>query len=316
MNILLVGSEAASLQTFKRILKAKHHVTAVLSAPAPYEFRGASLVAMAEKEGVPVWSGTLVKDPQFAEVLRSHHVDILLNVNSLYRVCPEVLEAPRIGAFNFHPSLLPRYAGLNAPSWAVFYGEQSHGVTIHWMVPKIDAGAIAYQIEFPIDPADTCARVSYKCVTHAVSLLECLLEVAAANPDAIPRIPQDLTQRKYFHAGPPDEGCIRWARPAWAIVNFLRACEYRPFPSPWGRPRTTLRGREIGLVDGRSTHSPTDQVPGTVGRVYKDGVEIACADEWLLVTELFVDGSYLPAAEHLSPGVRLEDIVTSVTRHE
>ncbi len=102
----------------------------------------------------------------------------------------------------------------------------------------------------------------------------------------------------------------------WAIVNFLRACEYRPFPSPWGHSRTTLHGREIGLVDGRSTRSPTDQVLGTVGRVYEDDFEIACADEWLTVTEPFVDGSYLPAAKHLSPGVRLEDIVTSVTRDE
>lgn len=101
VNILLVGSGAASLQTFKRVLKAKHYVTAVLSAPAPHVFRGASLVGMAEKDGVPVWSGTLVKDPQFADVLRSHHVDILLNINSLYRICSEVLEAPRIGAFNF-----------------------------------------------------------------------------------------------------------------------------------------------------------------------------------------------------------------------
>ncbi len=180
MNILLVGSGAASLQTFKRVLKAKHYVTAVLSAPAPHVFRGASLVGMAEKDGVPVWSGTLVKDPQFADVLRSHHVDILLNINSLYRICSEVLEAPRIGAFNFHPSLLPRYGGLNAPSWAVFCGEQSHGVTIRWMVPKIDAGAIAYQIECPIDPSDTRARVSYKCVKRVVSLLERLLEVAAS----------------------------------------------------------------------------------------------------------------------------------------
>lgn len=170
MNILLLGSGAAGLQTFKRIRNAKHRITAVLSAPAPYEFRGASLVSKAEKECVPIWSGTLVKEPQFADTIRSHHVDILLNINSLYRICPEVIEAPQIGAFNFHPSLLPDYAGLNAPSWAVFHGEKSHGVTIHWMVPTIDAGEIAYQAEFPIENQDTCATISFKCVKFGVLL--------------------------------------------------------------------------------------------------------------------------------------------------
>lgn len=308
MKILLVGSGAAGLQTFKQIRRRGHQLTAVLSTPAPYEFRGASLSGLAEKEGVPIWPGTLVTEPCFAAVVRAHQVDLLLNVNSLHRICPEVLVAPRIGAFNFHPSLLPDYAGLNAPSWAVFHGEKSHGATIHWVVPTIDAGSIAYQGKFPIEDQDTCATVSFNCVKLGLALIDKLLHAAESDASTIPRIAQDLTRRRYFRAGPPQRGCIRWATPAREIVNFLRACEYRPFPSPWGHPRIRLGGTQIHLVSARSTGQATDQLPGIIGQVSDAGAMVSCVDEWLLVSELLIGDSYQRAATLLRTGCRLEDI--------
>ena len=59
----------------------------------------------------------------------------------------DVLEAPRIGSFNLHPGPLPEYAGLNAPSWAIYHGEQEHRVTLHWLDAGIDTGPIAYGAE-------------------------------------------------------------------------------------------------------------------------------------------------------------------------
>jgi UDP-4-amino-4-deoxy-L-arabinose formyltransferase/UDP-glucuronic acid dehydrogenase (UDP-4-keto-hexauronic acid decarboxylating) len=308
MNILLVGSGAAGLQTFKRIPKTGHRVIAVLSSPAPYEFRGASLAGVAEKEGVPVWSGALVKEGDFADVVRSHHVDILMNVNSLYRIRAEILQAPRIGSFNFHPGPLPDYAGLNAPSWAIFNGETSHGVTIHWMASTIDAGPIAYQATFPIEERDTCATVSFKCAKLGIALIDQLLQDAERDAKVIPRITQDLSKRRYFNAGPPLQGCLRWATSAHAIVNFLRACEYRPFPSPWGHPRTRLDGTEVCIASARLTGERSDQAPGVVGQVSDAGALVSCADEWLLVTEILLGESYQRAGTLLRTGARFEDL--------
>jgi UDP-4-amino-4-deoxy-L-arabinose formyltransferase/UDP-glucuronic acid dehydrogenase (UDP-4-keto-hexauronic acid decarboxylating) len=318
MNVLLVGSGAAGLLTFKRIAKTGHRVTAVLSSPAPYEFRGASLVGLAEIEGVPVWPGALVKEPVFGDVVQSHQVDILLNVNSLYRIRAEVLQAPRIGAFNFHPGPLPDYAGLNAPSWALFNGETSHGVTVHWMVPTIDAGPIAYQATFPVVDQDTCATVSFKCAKTGVSLIDRLLRDIERDVNTIPRMNQDLAKRRYFSAGPPQQGYLRWATSARAIVNFLRACEYRPFPSPWGHPRTTLDRTEVCIATAQLTGQRSDQSPGVVGQVSDTGALVACADEWLLVTEVLVGESYQRVGTILRAGARFKDISETeagVVRH-
>ena len=308
MNILIVGTGAVCLQTFRNIIKAGHHVTAVLTAHPPYGFKGTTLADVAAKFAVPAWPGTLVKEPAFADTIRSERVDLLLSINSLYLMCSEVLAAPRIGAFNLHPSLLPRYAGLNAVSWALLHGEQSHGVTVHWMVPQLDAGPIAYQIEFRINEADTYGRVLYNCARYGTQLLERLLCDATVHADGIPRIPQDLTQRTYYSSGPPNKGCLRWASPASAIHNLLRACDNRPFPSPWGHPRTRINSKEICLVVGDPTGLTTTYPPGTVGEVDKAGVMVACADEWLLVREVLSDGKYTSAEDLLRAGERCVDI--------
>ena len=91
----------------------------------------------------------MVKDPALAESLRSEPVDLLLNVHSLYIVHQNVLAVPRSGAYNLHPAPLPRYAGLNSVSWAIYRGEKEHGVTFTKWKPGIDTGATCSRKYFP-----------------------------------------------------------------------------------------------------------------------------------------------------------------------
>jgi len=223
-------------------------------------------------------------------------------VHSLHVVRKEVLAAPTIGAFNLHPGPLPRYPGLNAVSWAIFRGEQTHGVTVHWMDPGIDTGDIAFQSNFAIDPDDTALSLSFKCVREGTALMLRLLETATADPEAIPRLKQDLAGREYFGREVPSEGWISWSWPASKVVNFVRACDYMPFASPWGQPRTRRGVQELALVKATLTGLSCQDSPGTVGRVADSGVFIACQDEWVLAQKLRIDGKYVPAREVLHPG--------------
>ena len=72
---------------------------------------------------MPILPSTSVRDPEFAEWMRSEEIDLLLNVHSLYVIHADLVAAPRTGSFNLHPGPLPEYAGLNAPSWAIYHGE-------------------------------------------------------------------------------------------------------------------------------------------------------------------------------------------------
>jgi methionyl-tRNA formyltransferase len=305
MNILLIGEESAGIQMLHEIERSGHRVIAVMASPGRVAASGASLWDAAAKLGLPTWPAQLVKDPLLAERMRAEEVDLLLNVHSLYVIHGTVLGAPRIGAFNLHPGPLPRYAGLNAVSWAIYQGERSHGVTVHWMAPEIDAGPIAYQSLFPIDENDTALSLAARCVREGLPLMMRLLDVAAKHPAEIPAVPQDVEKREYFPAGVPEGGRLSWQWPAQKIVDFVRACDYFPFRSPWGHPRTSMGTQELAVVKARRTRLAADSPPGTVGESTGEGVKVASSDEWLLVTKLKIGKESVHPAQVLKGGEKL-----------
>ena len=303
LRILLIGEESAGAQILKALAGSSHQVLAVMTSAEP-DGVNTSLAAIARRHGYPTRPATQVKDPAFADWLQSAGVDVIVNVHSLYIVNERVLRAARIGAFNLHPGPLPQYAGLNTVSWAIYHGETSYGVTVHWMEPGIDTGDIACQAVFPLEEMDTPLRLTHKCVESGVPLVLSLLETAAADPRAIPRIPQDLTQRRYFGRRAPQDGLLNWSRPAAEIVNFVRACDYAPFPSPWGHPATTIAGREVELIKAARTCQPCSAPPGTLGQCDESGALLAAADEWVSVRRLRAAGRIAAPLEILQGVLR------------
>jgi UDP-4-amino-4-deoxy-L-arabinose formyltransferase/UDP-glucuronic acid dehydrogenase (UDP-4-keto-hexauronic acid decarboxylating) len=307
MNVLLVAEESAGAQTLKALAQGGHRVVGVLTSPPKNTNSGPGIWNLAAQLGYQVWPAHIVKDPAFAERMRSDNIDILLNVHSLHIICKEVLSAPRLGSFNMHPGPLPRYAGLNAVSWAIYRGEDTHGVTIHKMLPAIDAGPIVYQSLFPIDAKDTGLSLSLKCVRKGIPLLLQLVKTASHDPAAIPLVSQDLSKREYFGKGVPQNGKLSWARRAREIMNFVRACDYLPFRSPWGQPRTRAGNQEIGVVRASLVCQPCKSPPGTIGKKKGQGVQVACADEWLSISRLALNGLYVNAVDILATAIRLTE---------
>jgi methionyl-tRNA formyltransferase len=305
LNILLVGEESAGIQALRAILRTGHRIVAVMTSSPQEHKRGATVADAASHLGYPVWPAKLVKDPTLGARVREEGVDLLLNVHSLFVIHAEVLRAVRIGSFNLHPGPLPEYAGLNAPSWAIYRGEKRHGVTVHWMATGIDTGPIAFQSTFDISEDDTGLSVSAKCVRQGLPLIEQLLETASTQPSQIPILEQDLSRRCYFGAEVPYGGNIHWALPARELVDLVRACDYFPLPSPWGYPVAMIGDRVVAIMRASRTGEPCSEPAGTVGRKVDGAVTVASADEWILVHRLRVGENYVPAGEVLAPGQRL-----------
>ncbi|HEX7022764.1 MAG TPA: formyltransferase family protein [Trueperaceae bacterium] len=306
LRVVLVAEEAAGVQTLRLLERSPHQVVAVMSGPTTGEvLRGASVGGLARTLGYRVWPARRVKDAALAEDLRAAGVDLLLNVHSLYLIHASVLAAPRLGAFNLHPGPLPEYAGMNAPSWAIYRGETRHGVSLHWMEAGIDTGAVAYRDDFEISEADTGLSVSAACVRRGLPLIERLLETAARDPEAVPRWEQDVSRRRYFGRDVPQGGRLDWRAPAREVVRFVRACDYYPLPSPWGTPQTCMAGAPLGVIQAKGSGAPAAGPPGTVGEVEEGGVRVAAADEAVLVRRVLWQGKARPAQEVLVPGMRL-----------
>lgn len=306
MNVLLVGEESAGAQTLKLLLSSPHHLVGVLASSSRRAVGGMTVWQHAEKNGCRTWPAESVKDPAFADVVRAEKVDLILNVHSLFVIKPEIVEAPRYGSFNLHPGPLPRYAGLNAPSWAIYKGEKAHGVTLHRMLADIDTGPIAYQALFDIEDKDTGFSVSAKCIRHGMDLIRSLLEVTAEDPCKIPVIEQDFSKREYFGKGTPENGWLAWSRPAREIFNFVRAADYSPFKSPWLIPRARLGEQEVAFVKVTLTGEPGAATPGMIARRGDGQIFVSSSDEWLYVNRIMINGQLTNPAHFLTPGEHLE----------
>lgn len=297
LNIVLVAEEATGARAFNKIYASGHNLMGVLTNTY------SSVAVLATNVGIPVVDPGRVQQPDFALWMTLHHIDVLLNVHSLYRICPEVIAATRVGAFNLHPGPLPAYSGLNAPSWAVYDQKSVHAVTLHWITETLDAGSIVYETEFPLSLKDTGLTVSVTSAQKGMDMIERLLDTLQSDPTSIPSRKQDLTRRRFYSRNNiPGNGWIYWSDPAHTIDAFVRACNYSPYPSPWGSPKTRWKDKELIIFTSVVSDEPCDHPPGTV-RITENGkVAISASDYWIFVDRCKLDGEMVMTASFLNQG--------------
>ena len=166
--------------------------------------------------------------------------DFLFSIVNRVVLKPEEIAFPKLAAINFHDSPLPAYAGVNAPSWAIFHGETSHGVTWHLMRPEVDAGDILVQREFPIAEDETALSLSAKCFEQGLDGFQELIGKIEAG--IFSGVPQDISRRKIFPRSKrlPRQGIIRWSESAAEICRFVRAGQLGPYANDFGLPKILL----------------------------------------------------------------------------
>lgn len=303
LTVALAGEEGAGVQALRLLSARGYRIAAVFTGSGT---RGpvASVASLAESLGVSVRGAADVRMPALAAWLRSQEVELLLSVHCRYKIHARVLEAPTLGAYNLHPGPLPERAGLHPTSWALYEGAEHHGVSLHLMTPVLDAGPIAFADAFDLHDSDTGLSVLMQCVRRGLPLVEQLLDLAERR-EPIPAHPQDLAQRRWFGAGPPDDGRVDWRRPARDVVNFVRACDYRPFQSPWGFPRCVAHGLDVAILRARITPERARAAPGTVMHADGGAVLVAAADTWVRVQDVEVEGKQLAALDVFRKGEQL-----------
>jgi len=183
--------------------------------------------AAARAKGIPVFTPDNVNTPEWRERLAALQPDLILSVYYRHMIGTNILGMPRLGAFNLHGSLLPKYRGRAPINWAVLHGEPRIGMTLHRMVKAPDAGAVVDQEGVAIGPRDTAEQVFRK-------VLPCARTVVARQIDALlagtaKETPQDESQATYFGGRKPEDGRIAWTQTCTEIFNLIRAVT-DPYP--------------------------------------------------------------------------------------
>jgi methionyl-tRNA formyltransferase len=215
-----------------------------------------SVAGLAKQYGIPVYTPESINTPEWTERIRSWEPDIIFSFYYRTMIKEEILNIPRLGAFNMHGSLLPKYRGRVPINWAVLHGEKETGVTLHHMVKRADAGDIVDQEPVPILPDDTAQDVFNKAVRAARLVLERQLD--ALLKGTAPRRKQDEAQATSFGGRTPEDGRIDWTQSAEKIYNLIRAVTH-PYPGAF----TDVGGRRLLIWWAQ----PLTESGGTPGQV-------------------------------------------------
>jgi methionyl-tRNA formyltransferase len=183
-------------------------------------------VAAREKD-IPIFTPDSVNTPEWVERIAALQPDLILSVYYRNMISTRVLALPRLGAFNMHGSLLPKYRGRAPINWAVLHGEPRIGMTLHRMVKSADAGAVVDQQGVDIGPRDTAEQAFRKVLPCARQVLERRIDQLLAG--TAPETEQDASQATYFGGRKPEDGRIRWTQTSTPIFNLIRAVT-DPYP--------------------------------------------------------------------------------------
>jgi len=186
-----------------------------------------SVAQVAQDHGIPIlWDAALDASAEF-ERLGRLSPDLIFSFYFRRLIPMRLLGLAKLGAFNMHGSLLPRYRGRAPVNWAIARGETETGATLHHMVAKPDAGDIVDQERVPIDFEDTAAIVGERVVEAACRILDRRFE--ALMTGTAPRRPQDESQASYFGRRTPEDGAFSWEWNAREIADLVRAVA-PPYP--------------------------------------------------------------------------------------
>ena len=294
-RIVFMGTPQFAVSSLRACLEVGD-VVAVLTQPDKPKGRGQELSPppvkqLALEKGVPVFQPAKLKGQNFGEVIKGFAPDVAV-VTAYGRILPkDVLDAPRLGCLNVHASLLPRWRGAAPIQWAIAAGDEKTGTCLMQMDEGLDTGPVLARRETPIEPTDTSETLFDRLAQMGFELLvQELPRYLAGRLTPEPQPTEGVTLAPIIEK---EEGRLDFARPAVELERRVRAF------TPWPGTFTRLDGALLKVHKARLGHGRGQ--PGEVLDATAAGLEVACGEGSLFLTEVQLEGKRrMGAAEFLA----------------
>ncbi len=272
MRLAFLGTPDFAVQSLAAILAAGHEVVCVYSQPPAPRGRGQTLQpspvqAFAESHGLTVRTPVSMKAPEEISAFQALDLDIAVVVAFGQILVAEVLDAPRLGCFNVHASLLPRWRGAAPIQRSLMAGDSVTGVQVMRMSLGLDEGAILATETVRIGPLDTAGTLHDRLAEAGARLLPPTLAAIAAGTAV--ETPQTAAGVTYAKKIKPAEARIDWTRSATELDLHIRGLS--PFPGAWFEAPS-----DKGPVRVKALLSRVEEGAGTPGQTLDDSLLIAC----------------------------------------
>jgi methionyl-tRNA formyltransferase len=302
MRLIFMGTPDFAVRSLDTLAAHRYDVAAVVTAPDKPRGR------MQHVSFTPVKSYALehhirllqpekLNDAQFIASLGALEPDLIVVV--AFRILPrDILLLPKLGSFNLHASLLPKFRGAAPINWAILKGEKDTGVTSFVLQEKVDAGALLLQEKIPIGENETAGELHDRLavlgadvVLRSVRLFESGKACTTVQDESLVSPAPKIFKQQCR---------IPWKEPAQAVHNFIRGLS--PHPCAWTANRnTTLR------IFRASLKTEFSGVPGTVISVSKKNLLIGTGHGAVAIEELQQEGKRRLGIEEFLRGYPLAE---------
>ncbi len=283
MRLIFMGTPDFSVPTLIELHARGHEIVAVYTrAPKPGGRRGLEpqptpVEREARRLGLPVHTPKTLRDEAAQAEFHAHNADVAVVIAYGLILPKPILQAPRLGCFNVHASLLPRWRGAAPINRAVMAGDADTGITIMQMDEGLDTGAMAMAERVPIAPDMTAGELHDSLARLGADLM--VRALAALERGSLSLAPQPAAGVMYADKISKEETRIDWSKPARAVHDHIRGLS--PFPGAWFE----LAGVRVKAL--RSTLASGSGMPGTV---LDDAFAIACKDGAVRLTQVQREG--------------------------
>ncbi len=301
MRVVFMGSPGFAVPSLEYLVASGYELAAVYTQPDRTGRRGRRLTASPVKQaasalGLGVVQPKSLKVPEAVRQLADFKPDVIV-VAAFGQLLPKaILELPRLGCLNVHPSLLPEFRGAAPVAAAILVGDEFTGVTIMLLDEGMDSGPILARGQIPIADSDTTASLGEKLAIVGAGLLGEVL-VGWARGELKPR-PQDEAKASYCQPIAKDEGEIDWKLSALEIWRRVRA--FYPWPGSYSR----WRGKTLKIIEAMPLTAPAKAKVGEVVALDSGGFGIGSGDGILNILKVQLEGKQVLSAADFLRGQR------------
>ena len=307
LNLIFMGTPDFAATALAALAKNGQHILAVYTQPPSLAGRGmqrqpSATQQLAEAYGLPVHSPRSLKTADSLKQFSAYQPDLAIVAAYGQILPPDYLRVPRLGCWNIHASLLPRWRGAAPIQRALMAGDKQSGISIMQMDAGLDTGAILLRRPCPILPDDTAQTLGDKLAAlGGQAIIEALaLAPEQGEGEALTAQPQAATGISYAEKISKSESRIDWSQPASQLHNHIRALS--PAPAAW----TQIAGTRVKILTAQIVPSDTLEVAGKVLAAAAGDLCIACGADALRLLRVQKAGKQaMDVADYLR-GVKLQ----------
>ena len=308
MRLAFLGTPDFAVSALAAIVAAGHEVACVYSQPpAPrgrgHELKPSPVHAFADSHGIAVRTPVSMRDPAEIAAFAALNLDAAVVVAFGQILPAALLDAPRLGSFNVHGSLLPRWRGAAPIQRAIMAGDTVTGVQVMRMTEGLDEGPVLSTATLRIDALETAATLHDRMAAAGADLIvRTLADIAAGRAVETPQVEDGVTYAKKLR---PQHARLDWSKPGPGLDAKIRGMS--PSPGAWFELPT-----DKGLVRVKALLSAFEDQTGPPGVTLDDRLLVATGEGAVRLlkvqregrgpqdAEVFLRGTPVPASTRLS----------------